>query len=381
MNLRDVWTGIGGWIGGVFGLGQDKSTPEQKVAYAYRAGGNLNAQFLGDGGEQELIQGIVADCINIRASERTVLRFVVTVYDRTDHPIAVQLQNMMDCPNPIQSSIDFIESASQSYDANGTAWIMLIADDKGIPCEQYVMPSNYVVPRFDASDAVIPIGYQWKDGRATVAPEDLVIIRRNSIKTEPYQGQGVTSDSKKTLNLLNSILLAQQNYFINGGAPNVAMMLPEGADLSPQAILLYQQMWNQKYNPTNQTTNIAILPGGATIKDFGTSEVDYNGTKESVKYDILQHFQTPLMMLGDVGDANFNNGQVAVAIFERSVVLRFGQKMAAAYQMRFRRNIGPMIKVIVDPEVIDSFTALSPMNGLQTASNGNTDSRTVPTNM
>src|ERR1017187_7918978 len=152
----------------------------------------------------------------VRASERSVIKFIVSSKLSLDSELCAQLQDMMDQPNPVQSSIDFMESASHSFDANGSTFIMLINDAQGVACEQWIMPSNYVAPRFDSPENPIPLGYQWKDGRATIPPEQLVIVRRNSIKTSPYKGRGILLESKKQIELLDMIIMAQRNYFLRG---------------------------------------------------------------------------------------------------------------------------------------------------------------------
>lgn len=369
---NDWWGAIGGWIGSVFG-GSNSLTDSQKVAVAQMAGGTLLHQYEGDNNLQETIQGTISDCMAVRASERSVIKFIVSSKLSLDSELCAQLQDMMDQPNPVQSSIDFMESASHSFDANGSTFIMLINDAQGVACEQWIMPSNYVAPRFDSPENPIPLGYQWKDGRATIPPEQLVIVRRNSIKTSPYKGRGILLESKKQIELLDMIIMAQRNYFLRGGAPNVAIEFPLDAGISPARAREYQEIWSSRYNPLEGTTNVAMIPDAGKVVNFAPAEASYNVSLEKVQADLAKAFNVPLMLLGDIGDANFNNGQVAIAVFERTVVLRFAQKLAAAYQMRFRANYNKFITVEVDPAVIESFTQLSPINGLQTPATAQTE--------
>jgi HK97 family phage portal protein len=365
-QIEKLWGAIGGWIGSVFGGGND-STPIEKVAIAQMAAGTLMHQYEGDEGLQELIQGTVSDCLTVRATERGQLKFIVKVGGSVDNEIAIMLQSLLDNPNVVQPQDEFIEMASNHFDANGNVFIQLIYDDEGMPCEQWIMPSNYVAPRFDSPENPVPLGYQWKDGRAIVTPDQLVIMRKSNIKTSPYKGRGVLLESSSDIKLLNLINRSQENFFNRGGAPNVAIEIDsQDGDMSQESVQLWQDRWNQRYNGPQGTTNIAFIPAGAKVQNFGAQEMNYNASKQDIQNDICQHFQVPYMMLGDVGDANFNNGQVAVALFERNVVLRFGQKMASAYQFRFKANVHPLVTVEVDPKVIESFTQLSPINGLST---------------
>src|ERR1035441_638678 len=135
---NDWWGAIGGWIGSVFG-GSNSLTDSQKGAVAQMAGGTLLHQYEGDNNLQETIQGTISDCMAVRASERSVIKFIVSSKLSLDSELCAQLQDMMDQPNPVQSSIDFMESASHSFDANGSTFIMLINDAQGVACEQWII--------------------------------------------------------------------------------------------------------------------------------------------------------------------------------------------------------------------------------------------------
>lgn len=309
----------------------------------------------------DLLKGTVAACINARASERGVLKFIV----RENGQVTTRtraLANVLDTPNPVQSRVDFMECLSQFHDACGNATIYVVNGDGGLPAEWWIIPSFFVEPLFDNASDPVPAAYRWADGRVIAEDRSLIWIRNNSIKTAPYTGRGFLADQLDSAILYDLVVKGQKNWFYNGGAPNVAITAPKGTTMTLPEITAMQKLWHDKYNPATGSSNIGVLPDGMTVTNFGPAELNFQASKDELRDSIREALQTPKIILGDTDNVNHNNGQTALAMFERLVVLRWGQKVAAALQHYAKQHIGHGLTVEIDPEVTAGFTQLPASN-------------------
>jgi hypothetical protein len=222
----------------------------------------------------------------------------------------------------------------------------------------WVIPSFYVVALFDDPADPVPSAYRWQDGRVIAETQNLCFIRQNSVKTAPYTGRGFLGECIDTAILYDTVVRSQKNWFASGGAPNIALVQPVGSILTAQQIADMQMMWNQKYNTATGTSNIAVLPDGVKPESFGPQEMNFNASKEELRDAIREYLQTPKIILGDTDNVNLNNGQTALAIFDRTVILRWAQKVASALQMYFQREYGNNFRVEVDKNVVAGLTQL-----------------------
>jgi hypothetical protein len=86
--------------------------------------------------------------------------------------------------------------------------------------------------------------------------------------------------------------------------------------------------------------------------------MNFNTSKEELRDAIREYLQTPKIILGDTDNVNLNNGQTALAIFDRTVVLRWAQKTASALQAYFQREFGNKITVKVHKDVVTGLSQL-----------------------
>lgn len=321
--------------------------------------------------EAEYVKGTVAACLNARASERGVIRFIVRVTkdDGTEEENAItkQLEYVLSHPNPVQSRVDFMEEASHFHDACGQAFIYFVDGDAKLPAEMWLLPSWYVTALFDTPENPVPIGYRFSDGRVISNANNVCMVRQNSVKSAPYIGRGFLQDHIDSAILYDLVVTSQKNWFYSGGAPNVALQATKGThtELTPDQITNVQSLWNKKYNPSTGTSNIAIIPDGFEIKDFGPQELNLNTSKEEVRDSIREALQTPKIILGDTDNVNHNNGQTALAMFERLIVQRWAEKFASALEHYFNaRNYERKLVVKLDPEVLKAFTQIPSANGI-----------------
>ncbi len=335
------------------------SAPPSGSAFAALAikADTTNYPFESTRPEQELIKGTVAACLNARASERAVIKFIVREHGK-ETIASGQIQRVLHRPNPVQSRVDFLEECSHFHDATGQAVLFFIRGDGDLPAEVWCLPSFYLVALFDVPSNPVPSAYRWADGRVITEVENLCIIRQNSVKTAPYTGRGYLGDCIDSAILYDYINTAQKNFFMTGGAPNVALVQPVGSILTTAQIADVQAQWRNKYNPTTGISNVAVLPDGVTPHSFGASELDFLKSKDEIRDSIREALQTPKIILGDTDNVNHNNGQTALAMFERFVVLRWGQKMANGIESYLQREYGERFTVELDPTVTAGFTQI-----------------------
>lgn len=317
----------------------------------------LNAPFEDTKSEVEYIQGTISACLNARAQERAALKFVVLQRGKPT-ATAKQLQRVLDFPNPVQSRVDFLESLSQFHDATGNGMIYFVLGDASLPAEMWILPTYYVVALFNEANDPVPTAYRLADGRVIASIENLCFIRQNSVKTAPYTGRGLLGDMINSAVLYDLVNRSQVNWFQMGGAPNIALVQPQGSILTEDQIAAIQKTWNDKYNTANGTSNIAVLPDGVKPENFGPQEMGFTKSKEEIRDAIREYLQTPKIILGDTDNVNLNNGQTALAIFDRTIVLRWGEKCASAFEHFFNREYGSGFTVTLDQGVAGSFAQI-----------------------
>ncbi len=317
----------------------------------------LRYPFESSKSEVDYIQGTVAACLNARASERGVIKFIVRE-DGQETLTSKQLERVLNKPNPVQSRVDFMETCSHFHDCTGQAVLYFIRGDANLPAEIWVLPSFYVVALFEDAANPIPTSYRWADGRVITETENLCFVRQNSVKTAPYTGRGFLGDMIDNAILYDYVVSGQKNWFVSGGAPNVALVQPQGSILTSEQIGDMQKMWHDRYNPATGTSNIAVLPDGVKPENFGPQELNFNVSKDEIRDAIRESLQVPKIILGDTDDVNLNNGSTAMAIFDRTVVMRWGEKFANALECYFQENVNAKITVEIDPKVKDKFFEL-----------------------
>lgn len=360
-KIKDAWNAIGtALFGGK--IDTNAAEPTQKVMWAEMSGGSLLHSYDSTLSKRELIQSTAAVCLQARASERSVLRFDVREFAK-ETELSMAIADVLDNINDMQDRVEFYSLCSQMYDAEGNCAIMLVDDDKGIVKSQYLMPSAFFVPRFESTDNPIPIAWAWADSRAIVDPKDLVLLRRPSLLNGPYKGRGVLEDDELNLKLLDAVMRSQTSYYANGGAPNMGLEFPIGVGVGTDAAKTYRDLWRTRFGPDG-TANLAFAPDGGKFVNFGPPDMGHQKSRDQIAAGVRESFQIPRILLGDTDNVNHNNGQTAIAIFERTAVLRFGQALASAYQKAFRRRYHNFISITVSNEVIKGFTALPQNNGL-----------------
>lgn len=347
---------IGALTTGMSSSSSNIPTGEKLVALAIKTE-VTNYPFESTRNKLELVKGTVAACINVRGTERGVIKFIVREHGK-ESVVSKMLERVLSKPNPVQSRTDFLEMCSQFHDATGNAVLYFIKGDAGLPAEVWCLPSFFVIPIFNSPEDPVPAGYRWSDGRVIADNGCICMVRNNSLKTAPYTGRGFLDDQFDTGLLYDLVVKSQKNWFLTGGSPNVALVQPLGSILTEDQITAMQRMWNAKYNPATGVSNIAVLPDGVTPKDFGPNELDFNESKDEIRDSIREALQVPKIILGDTDNVNHNNGQTALAMFERLVVLRWGQKFANALEGYFQENIHQGITVQIDPAVSNGFTQL-----------------------
>src|SRR5271170_1278750 len=308
----------------------------------------LNAPFESTKEDVDYIQGTITACLNARAQERGAIKFKVTQHGSANGMTAKMLQRVLDHPNPVQSRVDLLETCSHFHDTTGDAILYFVKGDGNLPAEVWCLPSFYCVALFDDPADPVPTGYRWADGRVILDTTALCFIRQNSVKTAPYTGSGMLSEMINTAMLYDFVTQGQKNWFLKGGAPNVALVQPQGSLLTSQQILDMQAMWANKYNGYNGTSNVAVLPDGVKPEHFGPAEMNFNASKEEIRDAIREFMQTPKIILGDTDNVNLNNGQTALAIFDRTIILRWAEKFCSALE-HFFEQFGNNIKVELDP--------------------------------
>ncbi len=132
-----------------------------------------------------------------------------------------------------------------------------------------------------------------------------------------------------------------QNYYKNNGTPSVALSLPEGISLPPEAVEELRADWSAKHSGLSNSNNVAILQGGMKLEQLSITAEDAQllATRTFQLEEICHVFGVPPHMIGHTqGTSAWGSGveQLGIGFIKHTMA-----RHIEAFEQEINRKIWP----------------------------------------
>lgn len=233
-----------------------------------------------------------------------------------DHP----LRRLWENPNPVDTDYDLAYELVMFLKLCGVAYVWMVPNDYGVPCELYVMPSHWVWPRTGGgryiNDATLernphadeliqsfeirPWGTVGTAGNIYIPPDQMVMFRSKSPldKIRGYSPQGAIA---MWLDTEESITKSQWAQMSNVARPELWIELGAGyEDPDDDRVERMEAKVAAKLQGEYNTGVPLITSPGAKVSvlSFNPSDMAYGESDERVANKILSTYKVPKAAVG-----------------------------------------------------------------------------------
>lgn len=232
---------------------------------------------------------------------RRVYREVETRKEVVKHAALTLLEN----PNPLMDTIEFLETLTQHYDTAGEYWIVAWYGSirAAGPLQLWPMRPDRVRIVTDPHDVLTGYIYVGPDGeQVPVRKEDVIHVRRPN-PLDIYRGLGPMQ--ALTLKLDANRLAAEynRNFFLNSAEPGGIIEVEDRLDDDEFRELT--QRWQEQHKGVANAHRVAILEQGKWVeRKFSMKDMAFPELAELSREDIREAFGYPKGMTGATEDVN-----------------------------------------------------------------------------
>jgi HK97 family phage portal protein len=261
-------------------------------------------------------------------------------------------------PNPYQDINAFRSSIFMDMLMDGNAFLYF--DGEFL----FVLPASRV--------EIIPhkktfVDSYMYDGKVKYTYNEIIHIKDNSASSI-YRGDSRLRASIKSINILNSMLDYQENFFNNGAVPGLVLKTKDV--LSQRIKDRMVAVWTQKYNPKSGGRKPVILDGGLELDSINPGnfqELDFSSGVTTHEERILKALGVPPVLLNSGNNANISPN---LKLFYNVTVIPLVNKYVAALEAFFTYDIKEDISEVkvLRPELKDEAAYYSGLvnNGIMT---------------
>lgn len=232
---------------------------------------------------------------------RRVYREVETRREVTKHAALTLLEN----PNPLMDTIEFLETLTQHYDTAGEYWVVAWFGSirAAGPLQLWPMRPDRVRIVTDPYDVLTGYIYVSPDGeQVPLRKEDVRQVRRPN-PLDIYRGLGPMQ--ALTLKLDANRLAAEynRNFFLNSAEPGGIIEVEDRLDDDEFRELT--QRWQEQHKGVANAHRVAILEQGKWVeRKFSMKDMAFPELAELSREDIREAFGYPKGMTGATEDVN-----------------------------------------------------------------------------
>jgi HK97 family phage portal protein len=236
-----------------------------------------------------------------------------------EHPLLDLLWQV----NPWMNAFDLREVTTLSQELTGNSYWFLLIGPLGVPVEIWPLLPQYVRPITDKKDFIT--GYKYTPDPLDpqlFSVEEIIHFRYMGLKNSvlgvgPLEAAVLAADLHYNMNKLETTMM------MNGGRPDIAMVLPADAGfMSPEQKKRLRLEWRQKYGGPNKAGRLAILEGGAELKDLTPSprEMAFLTGRKATRAEVAAIFGVPESKIS-VEDVNRANAEAGNYTYQKDTVL------------------------------------------------------------
>lgn len=218
----------------------------------------------------------------------------------TDHPLYHVLH---DQPNSFQTSYEFRALQMVHLLLHGNCYAEIVRDKAGQVTELWPISPDTVTLTSESGKIAYKVSLLGDDD--PIPAERMLHIR--ALTTDAATGISPISAARQSIGVSLAAEKYAAVYFGQGMSVGGALSMPEmiGADKAQQI----RDAWNDKHKGVGNFHRIAVISGGATFTPFKLSNVDaeFLATRRFGVEDVARVFRVPSHMLGELGNASYNN--------------------------------------------------------------------------
>lgn len=236
-----------------------------------------------------------------QTDNRRVYREVETRREVFRHAALDLLNN----PNPLMDTVEFIETLTQHYDTTGECWMVCAYGSVRAagPIELWPMRPDRVRIITDPYDALTGYVYVGPDGEIVpLRKEDVIQIRRPN-PLDIYRGLGPLQ--ALTIKLDSNRLAAEynRNFFLNSAEPGGIIEIEDRLDDDEFREL--EQRWREQHRGVANAHRVAILEQGKWVdRKYTMKDMAFVDLADMSREDIREAFGYPKGMTGATEDVN-----------------------------------------------------------------------------
>jgi len=199
----------------------------------------------------------------------------------------------------------------------------------------YHLPSSLMEIKTGKKNKVL--GYEY-DADVKFKPEEIIHTKDNS-GTSVYTGTSRLKSAIGSVQVLQSMLQYQKNFFDNGAVPGLILQTPNvlGARIKEKLIA----DWIRLYNPNIGGKRPMILDGDMKVNPLSQnkfSELEFEQSVESHETKILKALGVPPVLLNSGNNANLRPN---IQLFYETTVLPLVAKLISSYERFFAWDMEP----------------------------------------
>lgn len=251
-----------------------------------------------------------------------------------------------------------IETAAVHILLHGNAYIEIMPDQNGFPCELYALRPERMTVESDAQGW--PAAYLYRAGDVTTRiPADRMIHIRTMHPLDDHYGLGCLGAASGPVAIHNAASKWNKALLDNAARPSGALLY-DGGDNGALSAAQYDRLKEELSNSFQGAGNAGrplLLEGGLKWQAMSMTpaDMDFAGLKSAAAREIAMAFGVPPMLLGLPGDATYANYREANKALWRQTILPLTSKILDALAQGLSRAY-PELSLSVD---LDQIPALS----------------------
>jgi phage portal protein BeeE len=281
-----------------------------------------------------------------------------------DHPLRRLIEN----PNPVDTTFDLLYELDLFLELTGVAYLWLIPNAFGVPCEAWVIPSHWVWPITGGGERVLspnrpnaeklieyfelrPWGGMGSSGIVRLPPEEVVMFPWKSPMNK-ISGYSPLTAGAQWIDTEESISKSRWAQFINQSRMDLLVTLGEGfEDPTDEDIARIESKFASKFQGEFNYGKPMIVSSGTTVTpvNFSPTEMAYFQSEDQIRDMLLSLFSVPKAVVGISQDMTFGSILATLAAFctfclnPRFAML--GQRLTKFLAPRFERSESEHIRI------------------------------------
>ena len=226
-----------------------------------------------------------------------------------------------------------LETVAAHILLHGNAYIEILRDASGMPCELYALRPERIAVEADVRGWPMAYIYRVGDASTRMAADNVIHIRSMHPLDDHY-GLGCLGAASGAIAAHNAAAKWNKALLDNAARPSGALVYEtaEGGGLSNEQFERLKSELADSFQGANNSGRPMLLEGGLKWQAMSLSpaEMDFAGLKAAAAREIALAFGVPPMLLGLPGDATYANYREANKALWRQAILPLASKILAA---------------------------------------------------